>query len=71
MAVTIMQHPDKDVREAIGKLCDALCMWERESGRNSILILREQGDFAYRAMSGKPVIPDDTEDSFLLENYNS
>lgn len=61
-----MQHPDPDVRQALVRLSDALCMWERATGRESILIVREQGGFVYRADSGKPDIPDDIPDSDLL-----
>ena len=48
------EHPDKDVQAAIVHLCDALCTWERNTGRQSVLILREEGGFHYRAVSGKP-----------------
>ena len=50
-----MEHPCGEVRAALIRLCDALCTWERDTGRTSALILREQGGFCYRAASGKPV----------------
>lgn len=62
-----MQHPDPDVERAIIKLSDALCSWERITGRESILIVREEGGFSYRAVSGKPGIPDDMTDEQFLE----
>lgn len=34
-------HPDKQVNEAITNLCCALIQWERATGRQSVLILRE------------------------------
>ena len=49
------EHPDPDVQQAIVRLCGALCIWERATGRESVLILREQGGFCFRATSGKPV----------------
>ena len=61
------QHPDKDVNQAIVRLLDALCSWERSTGRQSVLILREQGGFIVRAQSGKPNIPDDVSDDFLFK----
>lgn len=57
-----MEHPSDDVRQALIKLNDALCTWERATGRQSVLILREQGGFQHRSMSGKPY---PTEDSYL------
>ena len=35
------QHPDENVQRAIISLCDALCSWERSTGRQSMLIVRE------------------------------
>jgi hypothetical protein len=48
-------HPDREVSAAITRLTDALCTWERSTGRQSLFVLREQGGFVHRAMSGKPV----------------
>ena len=48
-------HPDEAVQHALTRLCDALCSWERATSRESVLILREQGGFAFRAVSGKPM----------------
>ena len=62
-----MEHPDPDVRQALIRLSDALCTWERSTGRESVLILREAGGFVYRAVSGKPGIPDDIPDSDLMK----
>lgn len=64
------QHPDPDVEHAIIRLCDALCMWERSTGRQSVLIIREQGGFVYRAASGKPIIPEDITDAEAVEIVN-
>lgn len=62
----MMTHPCKDVEAALIRLNDALCMWERSTGRNSVLILREEGGFVHRSMSGKPDVPDDVTDVMLL-----
>lgn len=36
-----MQHLDQNVQQALAKLNDALCTWERETGRQSILIIKD------------------------------
>lgn len=61
------EHPDPDVQNAIVGLSDALCTWERATGRESVVIIREQGGFVYRAQSGKPGIPEDIPDQQLLQ----
>ena len=62
----MQQHPDAEVRSAIVRLCDALCSYERATGLESVLIIREQGGFVYRAMGGKPTIPVEISDESLL-----
>jgi hypothetical protein len=49
-----MEHPNEEVRSALIRLSDALAEWERNTGRRSVLIVREQGGFVYRAQDGKP-----------------
>lgn len=61
------QHPDPEVQAALTRLQDALCTWERSTGRESVLILREQGGFVARAQSGKPVSVD-VPDEVLLSS---
>lgn len=61
-----MNHPDIEVNQALIRLNDALCSWERATSRQSVLILREEGGFVCRTLSGKPGIPEDIEDSMLL-----
>lgn len=59
------EHPDEDVRRALIRLCDALCSWERNTGRQNLLVLIEQdreqrfNRYEFVADSGKP-IPDDS-----------
>lgn len=63
-----MQHPSEDVNQALIRLNDALCEWERNTGNQSVLILRESNGFVHRSQSGKP-LPEhlnDILDSFLL-----
>lgn len=50
-----MEHPDREVQAAIVRLNDALCKWERSTGRQSVMIIREQGNFVHRSQSGKPI----------------
>ncbi len=66
-----MEHQDPDVKLAIIRLNDALCTWERATGIESVLILREQGGFLHRSVSGKPNVPDDITDEHLIENILS
>ena len=64
--MSYQEHPDSEVRAAIIRLNDALCMWERGTSRESVLIIREQGGFVYRSVSGKPNVPDDITDDQLM-----
>ncbi|MEK7535408.1 MAG: hypothetical protein AAB590_00110 [Patescibacteria group bacterium] len=63
-----MQHQCDEVQQAITRLADALCSWERATSLQSVLIIREQGEpgFVFRAMSGKPGIPDDVTDEQMI-----
>ena len=61
-----MKHPDREVQSAIIRLNDALCTWERATGRQSVLIIREQEGFEHRSVSGKPNVPTDIPDETLF-----
>jgi len=65
-----MEHADREVRSALIRLNDALCSWERHTGRESVLILREVGGFVHRSISGKPVTEglNDITDAELIKN---
>ena len=65
--MSFMQHPDPEVKQALIRLTDALCTWERNTGRESVLILREVDGFVYRAVNGQPNVPDDVEDAQLMK----
>jgi len=65
-----MQHPDPNVERAIVELANALRAWGRNSGRESILIVREEDGFicrAYIAPSWNPDVPDDITDEQMLQ----
>jgi len=49
------QHPDEDVQQAIIRLNDALCSWERATGRQNLLVVIEQGGYEFVADCGKPL----------------
>lgn len=62
-----MIHPDPEVQDALVKLQDSICSWERSTGRQSILIFAEGPRAADRvlcSMSGKPL---DCSPEMLLE----
>lgn len=61
-----MEHPCQEVQQAIIRLNDALCSWERSTGRESVLIIREVGGYEHRSASGKPGIPADIPDEDLF-----
>lgn len=66
MKIDNAKHLDPEVDQAITRLCDALCTWERNTGRQSVLIIREQGDFCFRASSGKPNVDSRIDDDDLI-----
>lgn len=61
----IPEHKDKKVQAAIIRLLDALCTWERGTGRESAVIIREK-NYNLRAASGKCDVPDDIPDEIFL-----
>lgn len=64
----IHEHPSEDVRAAAVRLLDALCMWERSTGRHNLLIVKDSVGCQYRSMDGSP-IPDHVGDHSLLEAF--
>lgn len=73
------KHPNREVEEAIDRLCNVLVGWERTTGRTTVLVLREnngemagqpmeQPGYVLRAVNGIPVgrDQDDLPDSHLL-----
>jgi hypothetical protein len=68
MVYSCDEHPDREVKAAIIRLADALCTWERNTGRENILIIKEDG-FRARFLNGKPNVPDDIPDEQLLKKF--
>lgn len=54
-----MEHPDPDVERAMISLFDALCRWERSTGRESLLVFipAEKDEEVIVADSGKLTPP--------------
>jgi hypothetical protein len=65
MEFGIPEHKSKKVQIALTRLLDELCTWERETGRRSVLILREE-NYVCRADSGKCVVPDYISDEYMI-----
>lgn len=63
-------HPSEDVRAACVRLADALCSWERSTGRDNIVIIKDTAGFEYRALSGSP-LTDDIPDSHILDGFEN
>lgn len=59
-------HQEHEINQALIRLNDVLCMYERATGRQSVLILREQGGWEHRSVSGKPDVPNDIPDTMLM-----
>jgi len=65
--MTMEEHKDGEVRAAIIRLADALCQWERATGIENTVIIRMKDGYVFRAVNGKPNIPDDIPDAQLLK----
>jgi len=61
------EHPDREVQAAIVRLADALCSWERATGMENVLIVKQMDGWRFRAMNGKPNVPSDVDDDDLLD----
>ena len=66
----IHEHPSKDVRSAAIRLLDALCMWERTTGRHNLVIIKDSVGCEYRSMDGAPM-PDGVGDHHMLEAFEN
>lgn len=53
------------MNRALIQLADALCEWERDTGKHSALIIRSN-DFSYRALDGKPIDNLEITDSDII-----
>ena len=70
MTNLIHNHPDNNVREAAIRLLDALCSWERNTGRHNLFIIKDSIGCEYRSLDGRPA-PDDIDDISLLEEFDN
>ncbi len=60
-------HRDPHVTKALINLLDALCAWERDTGIASVFILREEGGFCIRSLTGRGPIPDYITDEEIMD----
>lgn len=61
----MVEFPD-EIHQALVQLSDALCTHERSTTVGSVLILRMSDGAEYRAMDGKPGVPDEVGDRELF-----
>jgi len=48
------QHVSDEVNAAVIRLCDAICSWERSTGREAIVIILGDDGYEHLSISGKP-----------------
>jgi hypothetical protein len=65
----MFDHPADDVRAALVRLMDAMTTWERNTGRHSVIIIKDEVGGQYRALDARPV-PQDMPDADLLQNFD-
>jgi hypothetical protein len=65
------EHPDKNIRRALIELIDALCSWERSTGNEHLIIVKDtaRDGYEYRVFTSSPV-RDHTGDHALLEIFD-
>lgn len=63
-------HIEPNVDQAIIRLCDALCSWERATGRRSTLVLipEMRDEELFIANDGKPLPPDEISPELAVAN---
>lgn len=66
----LTDHPSVDVKGAALQLLDALCSWERSTGRHNVVIIKDSIGVDYRTFDGAPV-NEYTSDAVLLEMYDN
>lgn len=66
------EHPDENVRRALIGLVDALCSWERSTGNEHLIIVKDTAreGYEYRVFTSSPV-PTHTGDHALLEMFDT
>jgi len=63
-------HPSDEVRAAAIRLMDALTTWNRNTGRENVVIIKDTVGCEIRALSGAPA-PADISDAQLLEAFDN
>ena len=63
-------HPDTEVRKAAIRLMDALTTWNRGTGRENVVIIKDTIGCEIRALSGAPA-PAYITDAQLLEVFDN
>jgi len=61
----LIEHPDPAINRCLFRLVEALCRRERNSGIESVLILRGGDGFVYRAVNGNFNTPLEVPDEHL------
>lgn len=64
------EHPSDEVRAAAIRLMDALTSWNRNTGRENVVIIKDTIGCEIRTLSGAPTPPDVTDDQ-LLEAFDN
>lgn len=64
-------HPSPEVRKGLLALLDALCSWERSTGRENLLIVKDSIGCEYRSISGSGDLPKHTGDHAMLEMFEN
>lgn len=64
----IHDHPDEGVRTTAIRFLDALTRWNRNTGRENVVIIKDTTGCQWRSLSGTPQL-DDISDAQLLEAY--
>lgn len=61
-------HANTEVSAALVRLNDVLCTLERNTGQQTVLILRDASGYVHRSLNGKPITEDEgaVPDSFLF-----
>tara|TARA_R110000772_G_scaffold256012_2_gene372419 strand:+ start:860 stop:1081 length:222 start_codon:yes stop_codon:yes gene_type:complete len=61
----LFDHPSEDVRAAAIRLLDTLTTWERTTGRENLVIIKDSIGCGYRSLSGAPTPPNVTDEQML------
>lgn len=64
------EHPSDEVRSAAIRLMDALTSWNRNTGRENVVIIKDTIGCEIRTLSGAPQ-PSDITDAQLLEAFDN